>query len=137
VADADPAPAQALSAPADSGAGAPPEQASAGHDPLAAQLAQAPQYDFALLLDWQAQDPAGETLDPEEIRRRWAQVASADYSAPADDLGLGAALGWRLAGGLAAVHGVSAIAQFNGLGLASGVPPLESFKGLNEGFANL
>jgi VCBS repeat-containing protein len=105
-------------------------------DPLAAWLAQAPQYDFALLLDWLAESPAGETLDPEEIRRRWARVANARYSAP-DDLNVDAPLGWNGSKGLAIAQGMTAMAPLNGLGVASGFPELETFKGLSEGFAKL
>ena len=140
LASADAPSAQAPGSPIDAASGAPPAHAGASDigviDPLVAWLARAPQYDFALLLDWLAESPAGETLDPEEIRRRWARIANARYSAP-DDLNVDAPLGWNRSNGLAIAQGMTAMAPLNGLGAASGFPELETFKGLSEGFAKL
>lgn len=111
------------------------------YDPVAAQLSQVPHYDFEALLAWLAQGAGhGESLDPEEIRRRWARVAAANYYAPQDEATRGAALGWhRLSGALGAANGAgsSGTGQFTGVGLTSGLPQLESFKGLNEGLQRL
>lgn len=128
---------------APSGDGAQPLNASDGKsadpappDLLAGWLGHPPHYDFALLLDWLSTDASGEVLDPDEIRRRWALVASARYSAP-DDYADGAALGWNPWNTFGMAQSAALIAQPNGLGVIDGVPRLETFKGLSEGLAKL
>jgi hypothetical protein len=122
----------------------PPDSPAAdGYDPVAAELAQAPQYDFAALFDSLGnQGGSGETLEPAEIARRWARVASyvLERGQGASDDARAAAFGWqRFADAFAAANagGTASLAQFTGLGAASGLPGLDSFKGLNEGFAKL
>jgi hypothetical protein len=50
-----------------------------------------------------------------------------------------AAYGWqRFADSFAAANaGSTSLAQFSGLGFGSGLPSLETFRGLNDGFAKL
>jgi len=122
-----------------------PSQGQPGNsdDAIAARLARAPHYDFAALVDWLAQDTGqGDTLDAEEIRRRWARVASATFDLGDDSnaAARGAAVGWqRFADALAAAgaSGGTAFTDASGLGLSAGLPRLQAFNGLNEGLERL
>jgi hypothetical protein len=109
---------------------------AASPEAIAGWLADAPRYDFALLLDLPSTDAGGEVLDPDEIRRRWALVASARYGAP-EDFADGAALSWAAWSSFGVAQGAALMAQANGLGIIDGVPRLETFKGLSEGLAKL
>lgn len=110
---------------------------------IAARLAQAPRFDFSSLVAWSAQNGApSDAFDPEEIRRRWARVASTtfDLGDDSDEAARGAAVGWqRLANALAAAgaSGGAAFADASGLGLSAGLPRLQAFNGLNEGLERL
>jgi len=58
----------------------------------------------------------------------------------ASDEARAAAMGWqRFADAFAAANagGAASLGQFVGLGVAGGLPGLEAFKGLNDGFAKL
>jgi VCBS repeat-containing protein len=107
-------------------------------DLLAAWLGQGPHYEFEDLLAWLGTDTTGESLTPEQIRRRWARLAAAQYGVADDEASRSAALGWQGSAGLLATSHASVPAGGSHFaGLSDGLPALEAFKGLNEGLTPL
>ena len=81
-------------------------------------------------------------VDAAEIARRWSRVAryAAEASNGQNDEARAAGYGWqRFADAFAAANigGTTSLGQFAGLGAGSGLPSLESFRGLHEGMARL
>ena len=110
---------------------------------VAAQLGQDPQYDYAALFAWLENEASStEVLDAAEIARRWGRVAryAVEHDNGTADAAHAAAYGWqRFADAFAAANagGSASFDQFVGLGVASGLPGIDTFKGLNDGFARL
>lgn len=115
----------------------------ASDDSIEALLAEDPRYDFQALFDWLANESASsELLDAAEIARRWSRIAryASDSGNGMSDDAHAAAFGWQgFADQFAAANGAAPVglSQFVGLGTASGLPDLESFRGLSEGMATL
>ncbi len=127
---------------AESSSATPGADPGGGYDPVAAQLAQQPDYDFAILLEWFASDGSTEeALGPAEIALRWQRVSrylSALSSEHGEDMQHGAGA-WRfLSEGLL---GAGVLAERFGYagstGAARPVGNFETLQGLDEGFRQL